>query len=68
VRRGWGADTVQRYPARKYADLSAHTLPEDVASNHSPRFAPVIDPTLQTGVRASLAATACWNTAQQPPR
>jgi hippurate hydrolase len=32
----------------------------DIPSNHSPRFAPVLDPTLDTGLQAMLAAAAPW--------
>ncbi|HEU4421664.1 MAG TPA: amidohydrolase [Pilimelia sp.] len=33
---------------------------EDVPSNHSPLFAPVIEPTLSSGVRALVAAALAW--------
>ncbi|MFW0795082.1 amidohydrolase [Gordonia sp. CPCC 205515] len=36
-------------------------LPAAVPTNHSPFFAPIIDPTLQTGIQALLAAAAAWN-------
>jgi len=29
-------------------------------SNHSPEFAPVIDPTLRTGIEVMLAAASSW--------
>jgi amidohydrolase len=32
----------------------------DLPSNHSPRFAPVIEPTLSTGVAALVSAARCW--------
>lgn len=31
-----------------------------IPSNHSPRFAPVLEPTLDTGLRAMLAAASAW--------
>lgn len=31
-----------------------------IPSNHSPRFAPVLDPTLKTGLQAMLAAASAW--------
>ena len=31
-----------------------------VPSNHSPRFAPVLDPTLRTGLQAMLTAASAW--------
>jgi amidohydrolase len=33
---------------------------EDVPYNHSPRFAPVQDPSLATGVEAMVTAALCW--------
>jgi hippurate hydrolase len=36
------------------------TLDADIPSNHSPLYAPVIDPTLQTGVEAMVTAAMCW--------
>jgi amidohydrolase len=33
---------------------------EDVPYNHSPRFAPVPDPSLATGVEAMVTAAMCW--------
>jgi hippurate hydrolase len=34
--------------------------------NHSPRFAPVIHPTLQTGVETLVVAAQVWLSAQRP--
>jgi len=31
-----------------------------IPSNHSPMFAPVIHPTLETGLRGMLAAASAW--------
>ena len=42
------------------AELATGKLPEAMPSNHSPLFAPVISPTLETGVRAMLAAALAW--------
>jgi hippurate hydrolase len=40
-----------------------------IPSNHSPRFAPVIHPTLETGVRAMAAAARAWlGAAGEPAR
>jgi hippurate hydrolase len=33
---------------------------DEIPSNHAPDFAPVIDPTLRTGVEAMLAAAGAW--------
>lgn len=35
---------------------AAGRIAEDIPTNHNPRFAPVIEPTLQVGVRAITAA------------
>lgn len=42
------------------AALAAGRLPENLPSNHSPKFAPVIDPTLESGVAALVAAAREW--------
>jgi amidohydrolase len=39
---------------------SASTIHRDIPSNHSPQFAPVIHPTLETGVEALIVAALCW--------
>jgi hippurate hydrolase len=31
-----------------------------IPSNHSPRFAPVLHPTLETGLQAMLTAASAW--------
>ena len=36
------------------------TLTEDVPGNHSPRFAPVMQPTLRTGTAAVVVASLAW--------
>jgi hippurate hydrolase len=42
--------------ARAKRDGAINTIP----SNHSPQFAPVLHPTLETGLHAMLAAAAAW--------
>lgn len=42
---------------------TAGRLDEDIPSNHSPHFAPVVQATLTTGVRALAAATLAWSSA-----
>ncbi|MFC7300588.1 amidohydrolase [Cognatiluteimonas weifangensis] len=42
--------------ARAKAEGTLNKLP----SNHSPRFAPVLDPTLKTGLQALLGAASAW--------
>lgn len=49
-----GTDPKKYAEARKAGKLN--TLP----SNHSPEFAPVLNPTLRTGVEAMLAAAGAW--------
>jgi hippurate hydrolase len=41
------------------AALAAKKLNE-IPSNHSPKFAPVLDPTLRTGLEAMLCAAGAW--------
>jgi len=46
---------------RTYAEAAAAgRLNQDIPSNHSPTFAPVIEPTLTAGVRAMVAAARAW--------
>ena len=42
--------------AKAVADGTVRTIP----SNHSPRFAPVLEPTFEVGARAMLAAASAW--------
>ena len=46
-------------PATYEAARQAGTI-KDIPANHSPRFAPVLDPTLRTGLQAMLAAASAW--------
>jgi hippurate hydrolase len=47
-------------PARYAAAKAAGRLEQDVPSNHSPFYAPVIEPTLDTGISAMVAAARAW--------
>lgn len=47
-------------PVAYAAAERAGTLAESVPVNHSPRFAPVLQPTLDTGVRALVVAALAW--------
>jgi hypothetical protein len=38
----------------------AGRVSQDILTNHSPNFAPVIHPTLETGVQALVVATRAW--------
>jgi len=47
-------------PATFAAAYAAGTMARDIPSNHSPRFAPLIQPTLDTGVAALVTAAVTW--------
>lgn len=49
---------------QRYAEAQRAGRLKDIPSNHSPQFAPVINPTLRVGVEAMLAAAAPWLTPQ----
>ncbi|MEU6014311.1 M20 family metallopeptidase [Streptomyces sp. NPDC047515] len=54
----WGIGGID---AGLYAEAARNgTIAEDVPVNHSPTFAPVIQPTLDTGVRAMTVAALAW--------
>lgn len=43
-----------------YFDAVKNNQINSIPSNHSPKFAPVIDPTLKTGLQAMMTAAAAW--------
>ncbi|MEX3963326.1 M20 family metallopeptidase [Paraburkholderia sp. EG286B] len=43
-----------------YAQARAAKKLNEIPSNHSPKFAPVLEPTLRTGLEAMLCAAAAW--------
>jgi len=47
-------------PVAWQAAFDANRINEDVPFNHSPRYAPVQDPTMTTGIEAMLVAAMCW--------
>jgi hippurate hydrolase len=47
-------------PDQYAAAEAAGRLDRDIPSNHSPQFAPVIEPTLTTGIRVLAAAAMAW--------
>jgi hippurate hydrolase len=49
-----GTDPETYAKAKEYGTIA------DLPTNHNPRFAPVIDPTLQTGVEAMVIAAQAW--------
>ena len=46
--------------ARKYAEAERAGRVNELPSNHSPEFAPVVDPTLRVGIETMLAAAGAW--------
>jgi len=46
--------------AAVYAKAEKDRAINQIASNHSPKFAPVIHPTLETGLQAMLTAASAW--------
>jgi len=47
---------------KKYAEAEKAGRLNELPSNHSPEFAPVISPTLRVGIDATLAAAGAWLT------
>ena len=45
---------------QKYAEAEKAGRANELPSNHSPEFAPVISPTLRTGIETMLAAAGAW--------
>ncbi|GAB3757637.1 amidohydrolase [Ramlibacter monticola] len=62
--RTWGVPYVFWFvggtDAGQYAKAVREKALNRIPSNHSPMFAPVIHPTLETGLRAMLAAASAW--------
>lgn len=54
----WGIGGIDERLYRTAAD--AGRLSQDVPVNHSPVFAPVIQPTLDTGTQALVVAALAW--------
>jgi metal-dependent amidase/aminoacylase/carboxypeptidase family protein len=67
IPRAWG-DVPSVYwivggvEPQKYAEAERTGSLNKLPSNHSPEFAPVINPTLRTGIEAMLAAAGAWLT------
>ncbi|ODU07248.1 MAG: amidohydrolase [Pseudonocardia sp. SCN 72-86] len=63
----WGIGGID--PARYEQAEAADRVAEDIPVNHSPAFAPVIQPTLDTGTQALVvAALACLTRSDEPLR
>ena len=60
----WGAPSVFWFVGSTDSDVYAKAQKEgkigDIPTNHNPRFAPAIHPTLQTGVEALVVAAQAW--------
>ena len=60
----WGVPSVFWFVGGIDADLYARAKKEgklgEIPTNHNPRFAPVIHPTLETGVEAMVVAAEAW--------
>jgi hippurate hydrolase len=60
----WGAPSVFWFVGGTDPDTYAKAKSEgklgELPTNHNPRFAPVIHPTLETGVQALIAAAGAW--------
>ena len=70
--RRWGAPYVFWFvggtEAKAYAEARAAKQLNTLPSNHSPQFAPVLDPTLKAGLQAMLAAASAWLCEAAPRR
>jgi hippurate hydrolase len=52
--------TVGGIDRKTYAEAEKEGRLNEIPSNHSPEFAPVIDPTLRVGIEAMLTAASVW--------
>jgi metal-dependent amidase/aminoacylase/carboxypeptidase family protein len=64
ITRAWNVPSVYwavgGIDPQEYAEAERTGSLNELPSNHSPEFAPVIDPTLRTGIAAMLAAACAW--------
>ena len=64
---GWGVPSVFWFVGGTDPDVYAKAKAEgrinELPVNHSPHFAPVLHPTLETGVEAMIASALAWNAA-----
>jgi hypothetical protein len=69
--RRWGVPyvfwIVGGTDAATYAQAKAAKRINDLPSNHSPRYAPALHPTLKTGLQAMLAGAGAWLAADAEP-
>jgi hippurate hydrolase len=52
--------TVGGIDPQSYAEAEKAGRLNEIPSNHSPEFAPVIDPTLRVGIEAMIGAASAW--------
>jgi amidohydrolase len=66
ISRAWNTPSVYwavgGVDPQQYAEAEKAGRLNEIPSNHSPEFAPVISPTLQVGIEAMLAAAGAWLT------
>ena len=66
IPRAWNVPSVYwivgGVDPQKYAEAEKAGRLNDIPSNHSPEFAPAINPTLRVGIEAMLAAAGAWLT------
>lgn len=64
IPRAWGVPSVYwiigGVDPQEYAEAARAGSLNELPSNHSPEFAPVINPTLRTGIEGMLAAAGAW--------
>lgn len=69
--RRWGVPYVFWFVGgtdpQAYRDAKARGQLSSIPSNHSPQYAPVLHPTLKTGLQAMLAAASAWLCADAAP-
>jgi hippurate hydrolase len=51
---------IGRTDSKIYLEVKKNNQINAIPSNHSPKFAPVINPTLKTGLRAIMTAAVAW--------
>ena len=62
--RSWGVPYVFWFVGgtdpQEYLQAKAEGTLNAIPSNHSPRYAPVLEPTLKVGLQAMLGAASAW--------
>ena len=67
ITRAWNVPSVYWFVGgidpKQFAEAERTGSLNGLPSNHSPEFAPVITPTMRTGIEAMFAAAGAWLTA-----